>query len=125
MIVDLPLPLNKANARHHWRTTLKAKKDYWHLCSMLLSLGRLPQPPKMPPLKSVITCHVVVGNVMDLDNLIARLKWGVDWLVANDYLRGDSPEYLEWGAMPTQEARRGVPYRAIFTLEPAAEEAKR
>lgn len=120
MIVDLPLPLNKANARHHWRVTLKAKKDYWKLCSTLLTIGRLTKPPKMPPFKSVITCHVVAHQQMDLDNLFARLKWSIDWLVANDYLRGDSPEHLAWGAMPTQEVKRGVAYRAIFTIEPAS-----
>lgn len=121
MIVDLPLPLNRGNARLHWATMNRQKKKYMNLCTILKANGHLPKPPRMPPLKSVITCHVIVGAQMDDDNLMARLKWPIDWMVKWDYLRGDSPDYLVWGSKPTQEVKRKVSYRAIFTIEPAEE----
>jgi hypothetical protein len=33
---------------------------------------------------------------MDLDNLMARCKWPVDWLVIRSVIAGDSPKELEW-----------------------------
>ena len=38
---------------------------------------------------------------MDTDNLMARLKWPVDWIVKAGYLADDGPKVLEW-EMPQQ-----------------------
>lgn len=85
----LPLPLNLANSRVHWRKKHKLKKAYWAELDALQLVGRLPAPPKKPWDKVVIGHHWFVGNRMDPDNTFSRLKWPIDFLRTRGYLVED------------------------------------
>lgn len=55
---------------------------------------------------------------MDVDNVFARIKWALDYLVTDKILRGDSPREIEWDGIPTQEVTRKKPYTVTFTITP-------
>lgn len=100
MRITLPLPPNMANARMHWRTKNRKRQDYELRCDTY------PNPEPEPFVgRAVIKAHLVTWSTMDGDNLMARMKWPVDWLVKRGYLVDDSPTYLVW-VMPTQEIGR-------------------
>lgn len=117
--LTLPLPPNIANARQHWRVKLKAKKAYWRHLDLLYGAGYFG-PWKCPTECQAVQvrAHVVVGGQMDVDNLFARLKWALDWLQLVGYLADDSPKYLHWASIPTQEIRRTQPPTVTLTLTP-------
>ena len=101
MKLTLPLPPNRGNARWHWRTENKLKNEYYDLC--LFSV-RVRRPMSMPD-RMRITVKLFTWSQMDTDNLMARLKWPVDFLVRRGYIRDDSPDALTW-EMPTQAIDR-------------------
>lgn len=102
--LTLPLPPNLANSRQHWRVKLNAKKEYWKRLDLVHAAKLLPRYD-VPPVVTV-SAAIVVGGLMDTDNLFARLKWALDWLVANGYLPGDRPDQLIWADIPTQTVKR-------------------
>ena len=55
-------------------------------------------------------------NRMDADNLMARLKWPLDWLVHANFIDDDGPDFLDWEGMPTQVVDRKNP-RVEIELE--------
>lgn len=93
MKLTLPLPVNLANSRLHWRPKLKAKKEYWEALDMRVLLGMIPKPPP-EPMQRVTIGHTwyLHGKLMDQGNAYHRLKWIEDWLVGNGYLTDDDPE---------------------------------
>jgi hypothetical protein len=85
------------------------KKRYYEHCDILVLAGKLPKPPKTEWARwRLVSVHFRTYNVHDFFEMIARLKWPVDWLVSRDYVRDDSPRELvpplPW---PTWEVERG------------------
>lgn len=116
--IVLPLPPNLSNLRQHWRTKLKAKQTYMRACEMAYIVNRRWVSWVIPPDKIRISAHVVLGNRSDIDNLFARLKFPLDFLVITHILKDDSPKHLEWAGIPTQEVTRTKPYSLTLTLTP-------
>ena len=101
MRITLPLPPNIANARMHWRTKNRKGKEYFESCDWLQIMGEVPILVGAPLPKASIRATLYLWGVMDTDNLMARLKFPVDWLVYAGYIVDDSPKHLDW-EMPTQ-----------------------
>ena len=101
----LPLPPNRANARWHWRTEKAKQKEYFFQCRL-----KHPFPPNMLDThqfeRATISVSFYLHNLNDVDNLMARCKWPVDWLVHQGWLVDDGPKVLEWVGLPTQEIDR-------------------
>ena len=55
-------------------------------------------------------------NLMDHDNLAARMKWPQDYLVGK-FIVDDSPAHLEWEGFPEQFIDR-KDKRLVIELEP-------
>ena len=118
MKLKLPLPINLANARLHWRTKHKKKKAYWEHLDILVTLKRLPQPPETPYQSADLVFRWYVYNKLDPDNLHARKKWILDWLVTRGYLAGDKEENVTLIDLP-QHIDRKCPCVHIEILEAA------
>lgn len=74
-------------------TEVRLKHAYYDRCLM-----RYSKPPKVLFTKADISVTLYVWNLMDEgDNLRARLKWPLDWLVLREYIEDDSPRTLVWG----------------------------
>lgn len=115
----LPMPENLANARMHWAVKDKARKAYWAHCDLLLVGKVLPAPPAAPWPKATLAVTMTLGNAMDDDNAIARIKWAQDWLVARGYVAGDSRKHLKLAGLPVQRiSRKNAPCLEL-TLEAA------
>ena len=93
----LPLPPNIANARLHWRAKDRKRVEYLLLCTAMADVPR----PTEPLCEARIRATLYVWSLMDTDNLVARMKWPVDWLVDRGYLVDDHPTVLHWD-MPQQ-----------------------
>lgn len=104
LIFALPLPLNIANARLHWRVKNNAKQAYFADLDALQAAKILPAPPPQPWTKARIASDMFVGNRMDADNAMARHKWPLDWLQTRGYIANDKD--LEWAALPAQTISR-------------------
>lgn len=102
MKIVLPLPPNRANARWHWRTENKKKSDYYWR-ALVHGICRSPVKPYA---RARITATLYVWNKMDEDNLMARLKWPLDWLVLNRFITDDGPKVLKWTGLPEQVVDR-------------------
>lgn len=116
--IVLPLPPNLSNSRFHWRTRLKAKKDYLSMCELEASQFLVRVPWHVAPEKVQISAHFILGGRSDIDNLFGRLKFPLDFLVRSHILKDDSPKHLEWASIPTQEVTRKKPYSLTLTLTP-------
>lgn len=113
--LELPLAPNLTNGRGHWRVRERQRDAYNLLCcGARVGVKRPPAP--LP--KARISATLYVWNPMDFDNLMARLKWTLDWLRADGWIADDSPRHLEWVGMPGQEIDRKRP-RVVITLEAA------
>lgn len=121
--LTLPLPPNIANGRMHWRTKDRKRQAYMTHCyifgmdtrpAVLNAAGK----PELPFPKALIAVKVYLVQKMDADNLMARLKWPIDWLVSDGWIADDGPDYLEWVGMPTQAIDRKAP-RVEIELEAA------
>ena len=98
--ITLPLPPNMANSRTHWRKKNRQQRDYSLLCYVWSS-----DRPAAPFSKATISAMVYTWSPMDMDNLMARLKWPVDFLVSAGWLVDDNPDVLTW-VMPRQAVDR-------------------
>ena len=114
LVLDLPPDL--ANARMHWRTKHARQRIYCEACDNRQLIGLLP-PPGEPLVRAKVTAHFQMHNEMDWDNLFARLKWALDWLVTRGYLVDDSPKVIPECPTVTQEIDRKNKRLAI-TLDP-------
>ena len=106
----LPLPPNRANSRWHWRTEGRLKKDYYLRCRAAAP------PPRAPYERARIHATFYLHNLMDHDNLAARMKWPQDYLVGK-FIVDDSPAHLEWVGFPEQVIDR-KDKRLVIELEP-------
>lgn len=125
----IPLPYNRANSRLHWRTLDRRRRDYFYLLDCLhMSRAtipedvcwRFPDPPATPMARASITATLYTKRKMDTDNLFGRLKWCGDWLVTRGFIVDDSPDHLEWAAIPAQAIDRRDPRVEIEITEIAA-----
>ena len=102
----VPLPLNIANARLHWRSRLKKKKQLWADLDLLQMARKIPAAPRKPWDKTNITVHFYLWNSSDVSNLMARMKFVEDWLVNSGYIVDDSPKHLTYTGLPGQSIDR-------------------
>jgi hypothetical protein len=109
--LTLPMPENVGNARLHWRTKNRAKNDYLAACDALQARNAVPAPPPVPLARATIAAVMVLGNAMDDDNAMARLKWPIDWLVRRGYIADDRRTCLTW-AGPRRSTSRASSRRA-------------
>ena len=100
MKLTLPLPPNRANARWHWRKEKLLRDSYFMRCLAMQGLKW-----REPATHARISATLYVWSVMDMDNLMARLKWPVDWLVHRGYITDDDPAHLQW-TLPEQQIDR-------------------
>jgi hypothetical protein len=104
MRLVVPLPPNAANSRRNWRVALRDKKRYWESLDLLKAARAFPAPQK--PRRATIAATLYLWGPMDDDNALARVKPLLDWLVANEYLPGDSRKHLTWAGIPEQHIDR-------------------
>ena len=127
LVIALPMPVNLGNARMHWAVKLKNKKAYFAtldtLASVYLKAGppeflpyRVVPPPRIPMHKATVRAHAVLGGSMDDDNLMARMKYPMDWLVRRGYIVDDKREHLRWEGIPTQEVSRKQASHMVLTF---------
>lgn len=114
--VTLPLPPNLANGRLHWRAKDRKRGEYEASCAYWAIMGG-DLHPQEPLERARISAVLYVHQRMDWDNLMARCKWPVDFLVKDRWIVDDSPDRLEWVGIPTQEIDRKN-QRLVVTLEP-------
>lgn len=100
-----PLPPNIANGRMHWRVKLNRKKQYWESVDSWRIWWRWPHPKKASK-RARISATLFVYSLMDDDNAMARVKWLLDYLVAWEYLPGDSRKHIRWAGLPDQKIDR-------------------
>jgi Holliday junction resolvase RusA-like endonuclease len=91
----LPLPLNLANSRLHWAARLREKRAYWERLNVRRDAKLIAWPPHAIPPKASVEIVMYVGARMDRDNLYARVKWPLDWLVSWGYVSGDREDQIE------------------------------
>ena len=109
----LPLPPNLANGRMHWAAKNRKRRVYMLTCRA----WKIPRRPVEPLTRARIRATLFVFNRMDRDNLTARLKWPVDFLVQRGYILDDSEDVLEWAGLPSQQIDRRH-QRVEIELEP-------
>jgi Holliday junction resolvase RusA-like endonuclease len=103
MKIKLPLPPNRANARWHWTTERRLKVEYYEKAGLWILPQRLePQGWQA----ANISATLYVWAMSDWDNLHARLKWPLDFLVNNNFIKDDSPLVLKWVTPLEQEIDR-------------------
>jgi hypothetical protein len=115
--LELPLPVNVANARLHWRSKDTLRQAYFAHCDTLLRAGVEALPPVVPTAYAAIRIELHCKREMDTDNAVARFKWAGDWLQERGYIQSDKPARLRWDAMPTQFPKATVPRLVIFLRE--------
>lgn len=99
-----PVPPNKANARGAWQRGHFARKGYWTVLDTLVMVKRIPRAPAEPLATASVAVHLALYNPMDPDNLTARVKDLLDWLVRRGYLAGDTAKHI--ALTVTQETNR-------------------
>lgn len=80
-MIDLELPWPgtalSPNSRVHWAKLAKAKKLYRHMC-WALTLDQEARVTSDGPLRLELTFYRPTRRSMDRDNLLARMKSGLD-----------------------------------------------
>jgi hypothetical protein len=106
LVITLPLPVNLANGRMHWREKDRDRKAYFEHCdvlSMTKGIRWLDGEPAKRPAALGFVLHV--GNQMDDDNALARVKWAVDWLFTRRFLVEDKRPWCSM-SIPSQVITR-------------------
>ena len=70
----------------------------------------------VPEKKINWSAHVEVGNLYDIDNLVALMKWPLDYLQSRGFIESDDPRHCWPLRFPTQEVVRGRPRKLILTI---------
>ena len=122
MTFELPLPTNSPNQKAHWAKKRKARLAYWELLDHLVTVRRLPDPPKKPMVKATATVEMRTWRQMDKDNANGRLKDLNDWLQTRGYLVNDRDfDYtLSYRTAPRKELGITLVLRESFGQEDAA-----
>jgi hypothetical protein len=110
LVITLPLPPNRANGRGHWRKWHAARVSYCDWANMRYMatqrhLRTLYEDGVPRDAKLSLGFTLYLGNRMDDDNALARVKWAVDWLVASQHLMDDSPKFCRM-SIPSQVITR-------------------
>ena len=86
----------------HWAVLRKKRALYFDVADLLCAKA-MRQRKKYPPSElTMLTATFYLWAKMDQDNLMARLKWPIDWLIHAGFIVDDSPSHLlHWG-IPTQ-----------------------
>lgn len=97
----LPKPPDNANGRDHWAVANRKKKRFWAELDVRAAVQHLgfPRPPEQPIERALLFAEWFASRhqwAPDKDNITRRLKPAVDWLVANHYLVGDTPDRVSW-----------------------------
>jgi len=114
IVLDLPEPPNMANRRVHWSERDRWKARAWAVaCSQSLPFAASPE-------RVIVSANFRLHQLMDEDNLAARLKLVLDCLrqnqagkvrwrgglfIARGYFFDDDPAHMELGTV-TQEVDR-------------------
>lgn len=128
MRIALPLPVNVANARLHFRVLAKRRSEYNYAALMCYRLCQRADPEARPdwpypfdfpvphsePAPRELASTLFLVRIMDQDNALARLKWPIDLLVKWGYLGDDSPRRCRM-QMPEQAVDRQH-QRVEFTI---------
>jgi len=120
MKITLPLPPNMGNYRGHWHRKNRQRVSYLSACDECQMYGSIPSPPRSPLALVELRATLYMGNHMDDDNALARLKWPVDWLKTRGYLVDDRRKHCRM-TIPEQVVKRNQEYRVEITLLPLAE----
>jgi len=103
---ELPLPTNLGNARLHHMQKVRLKNKWYGQADERVTNGLAPHRPPKPLEHAIVRIHFCIHNPMDRDNLGARCKWVLDWLVTRGYIMDDSDKVLTDWLPPTQEVDR-------------------
>ena len=117
MRINLPLPPNRANARWHWTTERRLKIEYYNKAELMVMLQKL-KPENLRAAN--ISAKIYAWALSDYDNLYARLKWPLDFLVNMGFIHDDSPQVLKWVTPLEQEIDRKnqrIEFRITETLD--------
>ena len=117
LLFTCPVPPNKANARGRWQRGHFARKDYWTVLDTLVMAKRIPPALGTPLPTASVAVHLVLYNAMDPDNLTARVKDLLDWLVSRGYLAGDTAKHLALTVTQETNRHRGA-QRARVVVRP-------
>ena len=81
MQIELPWPPKELspNARLHWSTLAKAKKNYRHACAYA-AVQQGVRRSEAKKLHLSLTFYAPTRRAYDLDNALARMKSGLDGL---------------------------------------------
>jgi hypothetical protein len=120
LVFRLPLPENMGNFRGNWKAKNWKRVKYEKACTALLNAKQLPRVPEKPMKLAVVSAHLITGAPNDEDNLMARCKFAIDWIVKAGYLVDDRKKCLSWVGIPTQEVKRKA-MALIITLTPVPE----
>lgn len=113
------MPPNIANARMHWIAKHRARKAYFHNCDCYQEIGFIRPPPPDPISRVSLGSTLYLGNYMDDDNALARIKWAADWLKRRGYIVDDKRPHCQF-TIPAQVVKRGQQYKLVITLTPLA-----
>lgn len=117
LVLQMDVPPNVANTSYgHWGAKQRAKKQYWRAQDERQLLGLIPPPPAKRMQRVKILARFYLWNTMDADNLRARLKWPIDWLVSRGYIEDDSPDVLR-SLAEEQEIDRQRDGRLVLEIE--------
>lgn len=120
-VMILPMPPNRGNTRGHTRFQTSAKNKYFALCDSLFHQQGY-YPFRLPPLEKT-TWHAEFfvkqkTNLMDFDNMVARLKWPFDYLKLRKLIVDDSWDKFWPNQLPTQQvAKDGKPMLQLTIIE--------
>ena len=113
VVLHLPLPPNRGNARQHWAARHREDKAYQERAHLYL-VARRNLKPKSPWGAVRINAHVVTTRPQDLDNATARLKPALDLLVSERWLVDDNPKVVRALTVTTET---GFP-EVVMTITP-------
>lgn len=112
LTLTLPLPVNLANSRMHWRTKSRAHQE-WE--NHAIATERQLRVRPVPMQRATASAVLYVGRwVMDDDNATARVKWCLDLAKRQGLILDDKRPHLTLLGIPEQ--RPEMPRRIELTL---------
>lgn len=115
---SLPMPINLANSRMHWRVKENHRQAFMAACDMKRIAGELPPPPDRPFPLVTAKVTLYLGSAMDDDNAANRCKWAWDWLKTRGYILDDKRANLKQLGFPDQKVKRDKNYRIEIAITP-------
>jgi hypothetical protein len=106
---------NGSLSRAHWRTKKDKRENYFVRCYVWRG-EHCDRRPSEPLKRARIHATLYTHQRMDADNLMARLKWTLDWMVSDGWITDDSPAVLVWEGVEQAIDRQNQ--RVEITLAP-------